>query len=266
MVKDHVAEVIGKQVLSPDAFRLDLHAPGLAEALRPGQFVQVLLPSQGFDPLLRRPLGYLRRDETRGTVQLLVRIRGRGTALLRSVRQGDQLGILGPLGRGFTTGGEGPLLMIAGGVGLVPIFDLAATLAGMTSVTVVYGARSAVDLYEIEALRTMPVELLLTTDDGSVGRRGTVMAALAELDAGGGLSRYRRFYACGPKPMLAAVQALMEARDIPGEFSLEERMACGFGACLGCVVPIGTADGGVAYRRVCTEGPVFFASEVIFRD
>jgi len=149
---------------------------------------------------------------------------------------------------------------------LVPIFDLAATLAGMTSVTVVYGARSAVDLYEIEALRAMPVELLLTTDDGSVGRRGTVMAALAELDAGGGLSRYRRFYACGPKPMLAAVQALMEARDIPGEFSLEERMACGFGACLGCAVPIGTADGGVAYRRVCMEGPVFSASEVIFRD
>lgn len=258
--QDHITRVLAKQELGPHAFILELHAPDLARQLLPGQFLQVRLNAVGSDPLLRRPLGYLSRDEAGGRIRLLVGVVGRGTAILGGVRPGDELSVLGPLGRGFDLTPSGPVLLVAGGIGVVPLCDLAERLSPRVPVTLVYGARSAPELFALEILRALPLRFILATDDGSVGMPGTAVTALSGL----ALEEFVFYYGCGPRPMSAALQSIMGARAVPGELSLEERMACGFGACLGCAVAVREQSGGLTYRRVCAEGPVFSAEEVVF--
>jgi dihydroorotate dehydrogenase electron transfer subunit len=216
-------------------------------------------PEESDGPLLRRPFGCFAVDAAAGRVELLLREVGRGTALLRRVMPGTSLSVLGPLGRGFTPAAEGPVLIAAGGLGVVPLYELARLLSCRLEVTFVYGARTAAELYGLEELRRLPLRLVVASDDGSAGRRGTVPAVVAELK-----EEWAFYYACGPEPMLAALQGLMRERGIPGELSLETRMACGFGACLGCAVPVRAPEGRTVYRRACTDGPVFPAEEVIF--
>lgn len=258
MIRDHETRIIARRDLGPDVFRLALHAPSLAAELRPGQFLMVKVGAT-HDPLLRRPLGYLSRDAEEGRIDLLVREVGRGTGLLRRAAPGERIMILGPLGRGFTLAEGGPVLIAGGGMGIVPLLDLARGLAPRLPVTFVYGARTASDLHCLEELRQLPLRLVLATDDGSAGERGTVPEAVAALEPRG----FAFYYACGPVPMLANLQTLMAGWGVPGELSLEDRMACGFGACLGCAVPVRGPFGTVVYRRACTDGPVFPAGEVI---
>lgn len=262
MPRDHITQVIARHDYGTDAFRLDLQAPELARDLQPGQFLQVRIGSASHDPLLRRPFGYLCRDRAAGRVSLLVRSVGRGTAMLREARPGDTLAILGPLGHGFGMTTRGPALLAAGGIGLVPLYDLAVTLAPRVPLTLVYGARNAGELHESASLRDLPLTLVLVTDDGSEGRRGTVLTALAGLN----LAEFTFYYGCGPRLMLAGLQTLMTAAGVPGELSLEERMACGYGVCLGCAVAVAGENGGLAYQRACLDGPVFPAGEVVFGD
>lgn len=210
--------------------------------------------------MLRRPFGYLDRDREAGRLGVLVQKVGRGTRLLGRIEPGRELKVLGPLGRGWTLPERGPVLLVAGGVGIAPLYDLAAGLAPRLETVLVYGARCGEDLYCREDLARLPVELILATDDGSCGLRGTAISPLSRLD----LSRFTRCYGCGPRPMLAALQAALAAAGLPGELSLEERMACGFGACLGCAVAIRDSAGAVGYKRVCADGPVFAAEEVVF--
>lgn len=233
--------------------------PELAAQLLPGQFIQISVGAGGQDPLLRRPFGYLARDAAAGTIGILVQIVGRGTALLRAAQAGATLSVLGPLGRGFNLDPPGTALLVGGGLGVVPLLDLAAALlARRVSVTFIYAARTKEQLYALDELQRLGLEPILATDDGSAGLRGTAVDAVA-----GRVARdYRFFYACGPRPMLVRVREEMEKAGVPGELSLEERMACGFGACLGCVVPV-RGPQGTAYKRVCAEGPVFPAAEVI---
>ncbi|NLG84599.1 MAG: dihydroorotate dehydrogenase electron transfer subunit, partial [Firmicutes bacterium] len=147
MARDHEVMVIEQQELGPEVFRLGLAAPSLARELRPGQFLMVKPPAEGAqDPLLRRPFGYLTADPETGRIELLIREVGRGTALLRRVVPGERLMVLGPLGRGFTPVERGPVLIAAGGLGVVPLFELARLLAPSHPVTFVYGARKAEEL------------------------------------------------------------------------------------------------------------------------
>lgn len=261
----HTATVLDNQEVIPGTFLLRLSAPAVALAGRPGQFVMVRCAEEGsFDPLLRRPLALHRLDREKGQVEVLVRVVGRGTGWLAVRRPDDLLDVLGPLGQGFTLQRRTRhLLLVAGGIGIAPLLALAEEgLQRRCAVVLALGARTSRELYP-PALLPAAVEVHLATDDGSAGFHGPVTALLSDPNLAL-LSWADQLMACGPRPMLAELDRLVRAvrlRPRPGfaQVSLEERMACGVGACLGCVVA--TRHG---YKRVCQEGPVFDLSEVLW--
>ncbi len=241
---------------------LRLRAPDVAAAAEPGQFVHVrCAPAGQWDPLLRRPFSLHRYDRGNGRIEILFRIVGRGTEFLAGLRPGDEVDLIGPLGHGFPVRvepGRTPVI-VAGGIGVAPLVALAERLreAGTPAVALV-GARSGDELLALDTLATAAARILTATDDGTVGRRALVTEILAEVLeglAGAVVS------ACGPEPMLRRVQEMITAMPtVRGHLSLEARMACGVGACLGCAVR--AAGPTPAYRHVCRDGPVFEAGEV----
>lgn len=240
-----------------DLYHLVLHAPRIAEESQAGQFVMIrCAPERALDPLLSRPFSIFRFHPANGIIEILFRLAGRGTAWLAGRKKGDALSLFGPLGRGFSPPGEGRrVLLFAGGIGMPALFSLAENHPE-TDFTLFYGARKKDELLYLDLWRRKGVTVYPATDDGSAGFHGTVTAAAAASPA---VKEAAFYYACGPRPMLKAVKELMEKQNIPGELCLEETMACGVGACLGCVCA--TVHG---YRRVCTDGPVFAAAEVKF--
>ncbi|KKM12207.1 hypothetical protein SY88_04740 [Clostridiales bacterium PH28_bin88] len=237
-------------------------SPEVAGAARPGQFVHVRCGS-GTVPLLRRPISIHRVWPGEGRVGLLYEVKGRGTAWMAGRKPGETLDILGPLGNGFRlAAGERRLVLVAGGVGIAPLFFLAeAARRGGRQVRVLLGGRNREMILAEDDLRQMGIPVEVTTDDGSYGHHGLVTGLLAEV-----LEREEvdRVCACGPQPMLVAVTRLSVLHEVPCYVSLEEHMACGVGACRGCVVGIRDAFGNISYRNVCTHGPVFEAREVVF--
>lgn len=213
----------------------------------PGQFVAVSLP--GF--FLRRPFSVL--DWGPGWLELLVEQVGRGTALLHQFTAGSVLEITTGLGNGFSLedAGDAPLL-IGGGTGLAPLLGLAERLSRSgTAMNVVLGFRSADDVCCLERFESCSDSLTVYTEDGTAGVEGRVTDAEA-------LQHCSKFYACGPQAML---QALCRSSSAPGELSLDVRMGCGFGACMGC--SIRTISG---MKRVCKDGPVFRKEELLWED
>ena len=219
-----------------------------------GQFY-MLQPAEGYDPLLKRAFSLFRR--TAEGLQILYRIKGRGTSLLRSLKAGDVVDMLGPLGNGYPLPSKGEVpLIIAGGIGIASVFSLAESLSG--NAFVFYGAKMEDELLMADELQEIYGNLYVCTDDGSCGRRGTVMEVLDEFMESTPVKTGRPvIYACGPRPLLKKIAAFSTARSVKAYVSLEEHMACGIGACLGCVVR--TKEG---YKRVCKEGPVFEAGEI----
>jgi dihydroorotate dehydrogenase electron transfer subunit len=268
MPQDLSAAVARSLDLGHGHFLLEFVAPPIAAEMGPGQFFMIGIP--GANVLLRRPFSVCGlpgtfADAADGAVQVLYKVVGRGTALLSSLRPGAALTALGPLGHGFdvdVAAGVRPLL-VAGGIGVAPFPALAAALAARGApCTLVYGARSVCDLPLLDWFRERCEAVTVTTEDGSLGRGGLVTEALSDL-----LDRARatRIYACGPSPMLRAVAAIARSRGVPSELSLEAHMACGFGVCLGCVVPTRGGEGGQpAYERVCVEGPVMPAERLLW--
>ena len=212
-----------------------------ASDMRAGQFVELSVP--GF--YLRRPISVA--DSADGVLTLLVKEVGEGTKKLRTVKSGDTVDALTGLGNGFDTNAEKPLL-VGGGIGCAPLYKLAKDFAAVgVRATAVLGFRNAAEVYYAEEFARF-CDVVIATDDGSVGVRGNAVSAAEGID-------FDRFYACGPQVMLrAAAQKL-----VYGQVSLEARMGCGFGACMGCSIK--TTKG---YARVCKEGPVFEAEEVVW--
>jgi dihydroorotate dehydrogenase electron transfer subunit len=277
------AKVVGQYMLNAATKQIDLIAPEIAREALPGQFVNVQV-TKHTAPLLRRPLGVAAVNPEEGTISLMYRIIGEATRMLAEVCSGDTLNLLGPLGHGFALSAKRPLL-IGGGLGLAPLFYLATAFkqrakgealpfalqqaleeadAGKLSdgannalpqeAAVLMGGRTAEDLFWQDMYRDVCPQQYLTTDNGSLGIRGTVLAKLPDLLAAG---RYDCAYVCGPVPMMKAVAAACQAANLPCQVSLERYMACGLGACLSC------SCGGVGKRlKVCTDGPVFWAQEV----
>jgi len=223
---------------------------------RPGQFF-MLEVSRGYDPLLKRAFSLFRR--TSEGFQILFRIRGKGTTILGELKEGTVLDLLGPLGNGYPLPGRGQRpIVIAGGIGIASVFSLAELLGERAHLF--YGARIGDEIFLTEEMEGRYRELVVCTDDGSCGRKGTVVEVLNDF-LGGPHGKEGRpvVFACGPTPMLRAVAGVANSNGIPAYLSLEEHMACGIGACLGCVVK---TKGG--YMRVCKEGPVFEAAEIVW--
>ena len=229
------------------------------EEVRPGQFAG-LYPN---DPskLLPRPISICRWDRDRAELRFVFRTAGPGTASLAAQKIGDQVDMLGVLGNGYDLSklAGRKVLLLGGGIGIPPMVELAAALSALpgTEVTAAMGYRNS-DLFLTQELESYG-KLLIATEDGSVGTKGNVLDAVSE-----NAVEADAVCACGPMPMLRAVKKYAQERGIPAYISLEERMACGVGACLGCVTKTSKVDGHSHVRnaRICTEGPVFDAEEV----
>ncbi|MCD7768592.1 MAG: dihydroorotate dehydrogenase electron transfer subunit [Oscillospiraceae bacterium] len=212
----------------------------------PGQFLNIRLEGK----FLRRPISVC--SYTAEQVTILYKILGGGTAGMTGLRPGDRLDVLTGLGNGFDTAKSGPApLLIAGGVGLPPIYGLCrALLSEGKRPTVILGFNRAEDIFYLDKFSALGVSPILCTADGSAGKRGLVTDAMAE----SGVHTY--LYACGPTAMLRGIDALARTG---GQYSLEARMGCGFGACMGCTIETRSGP-----RRVCREGPVFDREELLW--
>lgn len=272
------ATVLENVQLARDTYRIRLHAPELALAIRPGQFA-MLRPGPGSDPLLGRPFALydvvLDQAGEPTALDVVYLVLGRGTAALSRARSGDALEVWGPLGNGFGAPPRGPVVFVAGGIGQTPFLALARWWLGerpyggtaigsdsaATEVSLLYGVRSAEFLAGCEDFRAAGLELEIATDDGSAGHHGFVTDLLTDRLSRG--LRPARVVGCGPPPMLEALARIVERHELPCELSLENHMACGFGACFSCVAPIRQPDGSIDLRRVCVEGPIFDARVVV---
>ena len=269
MPVDVSAEVVANRPLSNDYNVVALAAPGIAAAAAPGQFVMVR-PGGSFDPLLRRPFSVFEilRDahgSPTGLSILSKRI-GPSTRLLYDARPGQRIECLGPLGRPFTpVDRSAEAWMVAGGVGLAPFATLAETLhaRGVKSV-LFYGARSGAELFYLDFFRALDVELVLTTEDGSLGERGRVVAPLELRLAAHPSSSAVMLYACGPEGMLAATARTAMKYGRPCQVSVERIMGCGLGGCYSCVVPMRNGHGGFHHVRSCLSGPVLAADQIVW--
>ncbi len=251
------SSVISIERPGPGLCRLTLRAPLIAAAAAPGQFVMAAC-GPFLDPLLRRPFS-IHRLPAPDTLQLLFRIVGRGTEALAGLRPADPLSLLGPLGRGFPLRTEGPACLVGGGIGIAPLLFLAENLlprlSGSGSLLVLLGGRTAAEIEPLAgAFRDLGCPVEAATDDGSLGHHGLVTDLLPRH-----LPSVRQVFACGPTAMMAAAAALCRQSGVACAVSLEARMACGLGACLGC-----TVRGRDRYLHVCKEGPVFPAEEVLW--
>jgi|DewCreStandDraft_4_1066084.scaffolds.fasta_scaffold100641_2 dihydroorotate dehydrogenase electron transfer subunit len=255
-----LARLVEAHELDPTTFRHVYEAPQIARECAPGQFLHIRVSPQTA-PLLRRPISILWSDG-HTHVEVMFKVVRAGTALLASRRIGDEVDLVGPLGNPFPYDFTRDAVMVAGGYGIAPLAFLARwNVSNHNRRTLIYGARSADALYLLPEWKAAFDRVIVTTEDGSLGRRGLATDPLRDLLVA---ESHLAVYACGPTPMLAAVARTVAEVAEPGTpcyVSLENRMGCGVGACLGCVVP--TKQG---FKTTCREGPVFSANEICFEE
>lgn len=272
-MKERTVAILRNDRVARDTYFLELDDPVTASAIVPGQFVMVR-PASGSDPLLGRAFALydVSRDSSGAATSFSVvyQVMGRGTDALRQRRPGDRLTVWGPLGHGFApTPPRGPAWMVAGGVGQTPFLSLSKWWRGQAGygeagalpaphspeTALFYGTRTADLLAGLDDFAGAGIPVSVATDDGSAGHKGYVTDLVrARLEAG---ERPARIIGCGPAPMLKVLSRIATEHGIPGVLSLENHMACGFGACYSCVAPIRMDDGSIDLRRVCVDGPVF---------
>jgi dihydroorotate dehydrogenase electron transfer subunit len=244
--------------------QLTLVAPGVAEQVRPGQFVALAVGGETTAHLLRRAFSVYRTQDRGvygGTVDIVFAEHGAGTRWLAGVRQHDAIDVVGPLGKPFALPKE-PVTctLVGGGYGSAPLFTLAEQLRERgCRVDMVLGAATEGRLFGVLEAKRMSQSVMVTTEDGSLGERGRVTDVLPTL-----LSRTESdvVYACGPMPMLAAVADLAARFGAHSQCAVEEAMACGIGVCMTCVLPVVGDDGVTRMVRSCVDGPVFRGDKV----
>lgn len=243
---------------------LTVHAPDSTIEPSPGHFY-MLEVNKGYDPLLKRAFSIFRK--TSQGLQFLYRVQGRGTSLLANMKEGSGIHVLGPLGNPYPIPSSKQIpLVVAGGIGIASVFPLVEVLA--KRVHLFYGAQSKEELLMHDELRGLAGEMVICTDDGSAGEKGTVVDSLSHF-LGSRNALYERYvmYGCGPKPMLKMLVKEALSKNIKTYVSLEEHMACGVGACLGCVVEGSSKKAAEKrYKKVCTDGPVFRVEEIAWED
>lgn len=248
------AQVIENRDIGTLVKELVLYAPEIAAQAVPGQFLHIRVANATYHPLLRRPLSISDVDAEAGTISTIYRIVGHGTACLATLSNSDLVDTMGPLGNGFTIQGKRPLL-VGGGMGLAPLVCLAGALCPRP-MEVLMGGRTEEEMFWVDMFTDMCSNLHITTDDGTLGSQGVTLDLLPDLLKTG---NFDMIYTCGPHVMMDGVAKLAQEYQIPCQISLEEYMACGVGGCLSCTCA--TTDG--SRKKVCTDGPVFWAEEVV---
>ena len=244
-MKQEILTITENSPVTESVWRMQLGAPGL-DKQKPGGFVNIRLDGL----YLRRPISVF--DSEPGRLTILYKVVGRGTEQMKDLEPGAQLDVLTGLGNGYdlSKAGDRPLLL-GGGVGVPPLYLLAKKLrAEGKAVTAVLGFNTAAEVFAEEEFRALGCSVTVTTADGSYGVKGFVTDALPQ--------EYSYFYTCGPEPMLRAVYRAVKTS---GQFSFEERMGCGFGACMGCSCKTITG-----YKRICREGPVLEKEEIMWAE
>ncbi|MCX7933937.1 MAG: dihydroorotate dehydrogenase electron transfer subunit [Planctomycetota bacterium] len=263
---DCAARVIANREIAPGFWRMALEAPLLGQRMRPGQFFQLRIHPESEYPFLRRP--FSPSAISAQGIAFVYAVVGTGTRAMTALSRGSAVAVLGPLGNGYRLPPRrSRALLVGGGCGAPSLRPLAEILVRRGSeVFTIIGARTACALLEHYSLRRLSARLMLATDDGSAGYKGDAVAAARALLAEIGQRPKPAIYACGPYSMLKALATLAEEKGLRCQVSLEERMACGFGACLGCAVAVKSGGAGIlVYRRVCCEGPVFAADEILWQ-
>ena len=251
-MKQEIFKILTNQQLAKDVYRMTL--TGDTCGIRPGQFVNIKLDGL----YLRRPISVC--DCVGCVLTLIYKVVGKGTELMSKMTQCEELDVLTGLGNGYdlTKSGETPLL-IGGGVGVPPLYMLCRRLAEEgRHPTVVLGFNKAEEVFYPNEFAALGAEVKVATVDGSVGVKGFVTDAIAALSDEG--KKFSYFYTCGPEPMLKAVYNSKVLDGVEGEFSFEERMGCGFGACMGCSCKTVTG-----YKRICKDGPVLEKKEILWK-
>ena len=279
-------ELIAQSEVAPNVVRALLRGPEIAEQAVPGQFVNVQVAAAATDPLLRRPLSVHAVYPDEGIFSLLYVLVGKGTALLNKIQPGENISVVGPLGQGFDIGDSPDALhiLVAGGCGAAPLHFLCDTLSakwGCKNVIVLTGGRTRSAVLCEAEFRSHGVVVEISTDDGTYCHHGLVTELLqSHLNspsplAGEGRgevdSSRIRVYSCGPQPMMREVARICHEANVSScQVSLENNMACGLGVCMGCVQKIkGAAPGDMSgadwhRERVCKDGPVFNAEDIIW--
>jgi dihydroorotate dehydrogenase electron transfer subunit len=257
MIINKAVPITFKKQLSPSVFALRFPAPEISATVEPGQFLNLLV-SDASDPLLRRP--YSVSNIIGDECEILFAIYGKGTNILARKTVGETIGVLGPLGNHFGYDRDfSTALLVGGGIGAAPFPFLTKKLAEKNvRIETFTGARTA-SLVVSEGMRNVHI----ATDDGSAGYHGNTIACLGEYLLANPVP-HPMIFACGPTPMLRALQSFALEHAIPCELSLESEMACGFGICQGC--PVEHRDAKRKYALVCTDGPCFDAESITFKE
>ena len=251
-------KLIKKEELVSGIYKYSVEAPEIAKSAKPGQFLEIKVTKEGVEPFLRRPISIFNLDGD--VVEFIFQVKGRGTELLAKREVGEKIDIMGPLGFGiFKIDDYKNVSIIGGGIGIYPLYELAKELNGKAqNINVYLGFRNRSLVTCEKDFEEVSNKLVIATDDGSYKQKGFAINYLKE-DAKS--QKPDIIFACGPLPMLKSVREYAMAENIPCQISLEERMGCGIGACLGCAVKVisGKED---RFGHVCKEGPVFNATDV----
>lgn len=245
-MKQTIFSIISNECIAKDVYLINLQGDTSA-ITAPGQFVNIKIDGL----YLRRPISVC--DYSNNNLTLIYKVVGKGTDIISRMKKGDKLDILTGLGNGYDMekSGDSPLL-VGGGVGVPPLYNLCKRLVNSNkNVNVVLGFNSKEDVFFENEFKELGANVYVTTVDGSYGQKGFVTDALPNID-------YSYFYACGPEPMF---KALSKAVKTKGEYSFEERMGCGFGACMGCSCKTLTGN-----KRICKEGPIMKSEEIIWEN
>lgn len=243
MYKQNIYKILSNEPLTKDVFKMVLQGD-TQYITRPGQFINIALTGK----FLRRPISVCDYDDT--TVTIIYKVVGEGTEQLKNMSVGEELDVLTGLGNGYYISKSTKPLLIGGGVGVPPMYNLAKALINAGQMpTVILGFNTKSEVFYEDEFNKLGCKTVVTTVDGSYGTKGFVTDTMADVD-------YDYFYTCGPLPMFKAVY---NATSVSGQFSFEERMGCGFGACVGC-----TCKTKYGNKRICKDGPVLEKEEIIW--
>ena len=253
MKYDEKAKLINKEQIKEDLFKYTLQTENIAKNAKPGNFIEMKVADTS-TVFLRRPISIFNIDGN--NIEVIFQVKGKGTKCLSEKQVGDEIDILGPLGLGtFEVDNFDKVAIIGGGIGVFPLYELAKQLKGKTKINTYLGFRNKDFVVVEDEFKAVSDNLIITTDDGSYGEKGFAIDFLKRDE------KPDMIYACGPLPMLKAVKAYADENNIKCQISLEERMGCGIGACLGCAVKV-IKNGEERYGHVCKDGPVFYSIDV----